>query len=309
LPMKGTVIRSTGSWYEVIGEQGQLYKARLRGKFKLQNLKVTNPIAVGDIVHFEHEDKNESTVNITEIDQRKNYIIRQSVHKATHGHLIASNLDQSVLVVTLAMPRTSAGFIDRFLVTSETFRIPAVLVFNKIDIYDKESLTYLEEFSSIYSKLGYTCVNTSTIDNTGIEELKALLESKASLFSGHSGVGKSSLINLLVPGLNLPTNEISNFAEKGVHTTTFSERFSINNTTHIIDTPGIKELGIFEVENQTLSHYFPEMRDLLNQCKFNNCQHFNEPKCKVIEKVEAGEIALSRYESYLSILSGADNRK
>ncbi|HWZ22187.1 MAG TPA: ribosome small subunit-dependent GTPase A, partial [Cytophagaceae bacterium] len=219
------------------------------------------------------------------------------------------NLDQTVLVVTLAMPRTSAGFVDRFLVSAETFRIPAVLVFNKYDIYDEESKQYLSEFSKIYSDLGYTCINTSCVTGEGLKELKAILKDKTSLISGHSGVGKSTLVNLLIPGLNLATTEISNFANKGVHTTTFSERFTIEENTFLIDTPGIKELGIFEVGNDVLSHYFPEMRSMLNECKFNNCRHLNEPKCAVIEKVKTGEIAQSRYESYLSILLGEDNRK
>ncbi len=307
--MKGTIIRSTGSWYEIAGEDEKIYKGRLRGKFKLKGLKVTNPIAVGDVVLFEHDNEQENTVTIHEICPRKNYIIRTSVHKAAHGHLIASNIDQSVLVVTLAMPRTSAGFVDRFLVSAETFRIPAILVFNKTDLYDEESRAILEEFSSIYSSLGYTCIHSSTITGEGIDEIKAQLKGKTSLVSGHSGVGKSTLINLLIPGLNLATTEISGFAEKGVHTTTFAERFTLAPDSYLIDTPGIKELGVFEVGNDELSHYFPEMRVMLNECKFNDCKHVNEPGCAVVAKVEKGEIALSRYESYLSILSGADNRK
>jgi ribosome biogenesis GTPase len=307
--MKGTITRSTGSWYEVAGEDGKIYKGRLKGKFKIKDLRVTNPIAVGDVVGFEHENENEDTVAISEIVLRRNYIVRKSVHKSSHGHLIASNLDQTVLVVTLAMPRTSAGFVDRFLVSAETFRIPAVLVFNKYDIYDEESKQYLSEFSKIYSDLGYICINTSCVTGEGMKELKAILKGKTSLISGHSGVGKSTLVNLLIPGLNLATTEISNFANKGVHTTTFSERFTIEENTFLIDTPGIKELGIFEVGNDVLSHYFPEMRSMLNECKFNNCRHLNEPKCAVIEKVQTGEIVQSRYESYLSILLGEDNRK
>lgn len=307
--MKGTVIRSTGSWYDIAGENGQVFKGRLKGKFKIKGLKVTNPIAVGDEVLFEHENENEGTVSIHEICPRKNYIIRQSVHKASQGHLIASNIDQTILVITLAMPRTSAGFVDRFLVSAETFRIPAVLVFNKIDLYDEESRQILNDFSSIYSKLGYRCIHTSTITGEGIEELKKILSDKTSLVSGHSGVGKSSLVNLLIPGLNLATTEISGFADKGVHTTTFAERFEVKENTYLIDTPGIKELGVFEVGEEELSHYFPEMREMLNECKFNDCRHLNEPGCAVIEKVKKGKIALSRYESYLSILLGEDNRK
>ncbi len=307
--MKGTIIRSTGSWYEIAGENGITYKGRLKGKFKIKDLKVTNPIAVGDMVEYEHEKESEDIVSISEILPRKNYIIRQSVHKSSHGHLIASNIDQTLLVVTLAMPRTSAGFVDRFLVSAETFRIPAVIAFNKIDLYDEESKSYLEEFSTIYSNLGYTCINTSGTTREGIEKLKSLLKGKTTLISGHSGVGKSTLANQIIPELNLATAEISGFANKGVHTTTYAERFTIEKDTYLIDTPGIKELGVFEIGDDELSHYFPEMRAMLNECKFNNCRHVNEPKCAVIEKVKNGEIALSRYESYISILSGADNRK
>lgn len=307
--MKGTIVRSTGSWYDVAGEDGKIYKGRLRGKFKIKDLKVTNPLAVGDEVGFEMENEQEETVSINEILLRRNYIIRKSVHKSAHGHMIASNLDQSILVVTLAMPRTSAGFVDRFLVSGEAFRIPAVLVFNKIDLYDEESKKLLEEFSSIYSNLGYTCLNTSTVTGEGIETLRASLKGKTSLVSGHSGVGKSSLVNLLIPGLNLATTEISGFADKGVHTTTFAERFTVEENSYLIDTPGIKELGIFEVGNDELSHYFPEMRAMLNECRFNDCRHVNEPGCAVLEKVKNGEIAVSRYGSYLSILLGEDNRK
>ena len=307
--MKGTIIRSTGSWYEIAGEDHKIYRGRLKGKFKIKDLKVTNPIAVGDIVRFEKENEKEDTVAISEILPRKNYIIRQSVHKSAHGHLIASNIDQTVLVVTLTMPRTSPGFVDRFLVSAETFRIPAVIVFNKLDLYDEESKKYLDEFLSIYSDLGYTCLKTSCVTGEGIPELKKIMKGKTTLISGHSGVGKSTLVNLLIPGLNLATTEISNFANKGVHTTTFAERFTIEEDTFLIDTPGIKELGVFEIGNDELSHYFPEMRAMLNECKFNDCRHINEPKCAVIEKVATGEIARSRYESYLSILLGEDNRK
>lgn len=307
--IKGTITRSTGSWYEIEGDDSFVYKGRLRGKFKLKELKVTNPIAVGDRVIFEVEDTQEGTAFITDIEPRKNYIIRKSVHKTSQGHLIASNLDQSVLVVTMAMPRTSLGFIDRFLVSNESFRIPAILVFNKVDLFDEENMVMLNEVSNCYASLGYTCLNTSTVTGEGIEMLRKLLKGKITLFSGHSGVGKSTLVNLLIPGLNLATTEISSFANKGVHTTTFAERFMVEKDTFIIDTPGIKELGIFEVGDDELSHYFPEMRSMLNSCKYNNCVHVNEPKCAVLEKVKTGEIALSRYESYLSIFLGTDNRK
>jgi ribosome biogenesis GTPase len=307
--MKGTITRSTGSWYEILGEDKKIYKGRLRGKFKIKDLKVTNPIAVGDKVLFDMENENEQTVAIVNIEPRENYIIRKSVHKNNQGHLIAANMDQTVLVVTLAHPKTSSGFIDRFLVSAEAFRIPAVLVFNKSDMYDEVIREYQQEYAEIYERLGYICLATSTITGEGIEGLKQLLKNKISLISGHSGVGKSSIINVLIPDLDLKTSEISDFANKGVHTTTFAEMFEMEKDSYLIDTPGIKELGIFEIGNDELAHYFPEMRALLGECKFNNCRHYNEPKCAVIAAVESGNIAISRYESYLSILLGDDNRK
>lgn len=307
--MKGTVIKSTGSWYDVLGEDQTKYKGRLRGKFKIQDLKVTNPIAVGDVVEFEVEDVQEKSVLITNIQPRENYIIRKSVHKTGHGHLIASNIDQTVLVATLVYPRTSMGFIDRFLVSAETFRIPATILFNKSDLCMGELKEVMEDIMNDYRRLGYTCIATSNVTGEGIEEFKNNIKGKRSLISGHSGVGKSSLINTILPDLKLKTAEISDFANKGVHTTTFAERFEIDENTFIIDTPGIKELGIFEIGNQELSHYFPEMRTVLGQCKFHDCMHISEPKCAVIEKVKTGEIAASRYESYLSMLQNDDKHR
>jgi ribosome biogenesis GTPase len=306
---QGIIIKSTGSWYTLEGLDGRVYKGRTKGKLKLKIVNVTNPIAVGDKVLFEKENEIENTVVITDVLPRINYFIRQSVHKASTGHLIASNIDQSVLVVTLAMPKTSLGFMDRFLVTNESFRIPAVLVFNKSDLYDNSIQTDLKKLIEVYEALGYSCLISSTKTGEGMEELRKILSHKTSLISGHSGVGKSSIINTLIPGLALATTEISSFANKGVHTTTYAEMYKVDRDSSIIDTPGIKELGIFEIPGEELSHYFPEMRALLNQCKFHNCQHVNEPACAVVEKVKNGGIALSRYESYLSILSGEDNRK
>jgi ribosome biogenesis GTPase len=306
---KGIVFRSTGSWYEVRDENRIMYQCRLKGKFKIQNLKVTNPIAVGDVVGFEIEDEETLTGTINEIELRKNYIIRQSVHKTAHGHLIATNMDQAILIVTLTFPKTSLGFIDRFLVSSEAFRIPTILVFNKIDLADDDDREMHEALMYLYESLGYQCLLTSTITGEGMDKLKEILNKKYSLFSGHSGVGKSSLLNNLVPELDLATSEISTFANKGVHTTTFAEMFEIWEDTYLIDTPGIKELGLIDLENEHISHYFPEMRKKLGDCKFHNCQHINEPKCAVKEAVGSGEISESRYASYLSMMEGTDNRR
>ena len=303
----GIVYRSTGSWYEVKDTDGKVYPCRLKGKFKIKDLKVTNPLAVGDKVVFDTEGEDNGIIK--EIFPRKNYIIRKSVHKTGHGHLLASNIDQLVLIVTLASPKTSLGFIDRMLVTAETFRIPVLLVFNKFDLLNKKGVEFQDALIDLYESLGYGGISTSTVSGKGIEELRALLKDKISLVSGHSGVGKSTLINALAPDLDLATNEISTFANKGVHTTTFAEMFELSPDTLIIDSPGIKELGLVDIENEELAHYFPEFRDLLNQCKFHNCLHINEPKCAVKNAVEEGLISESRYMSYLSMFENDDNRR
>ncbi|MFN3404017.1 MAG: ribosome small subunit-dependent GTPase A [Cytophagaceae bacterium] len=307
--MEGLIMKSTGSWYDILGADRNKYKGRLQGKFKTHGLKVTNPIAVGDKVTFQTEDVAENTVIITDIHPRENYLIRKSSHKTAFGHIIASNLDQSILVVTLVYPKTSLGFIDRFLVSCEAFGIPAVLIFNKADLYDEALEEYQNYLIEIYEKLNYKCLVTSLKENRGIDDVQSLLKGKISLLSGHSGVGKSSFINAILPELNLKTAEVSNFSSKGTHTTTFAEMFQINDNTFIIDTPGIKELGIFEIGEEELSHYFPEMRSLINECKFNNCKHINEPGCAVLQKVEQGEISISRYESYISMMMDEDNRR
>lgn len=302
---EGIVFRSTGSWYEVKDtETGGLVSCRLKGKFKIKNLKVTNPIAVGDRVLF-HPGGN----IIEDILPRENYVIRQSVHKSAYAHLLAANVDQLILIVTIRSPKTSLGFIDRFLVTAETFRIPATLVFNKQDILDGEELAYQEELIELYTSLGYGCIKTSTYVPLGIEELKTALAQKTSLISGHSGVGKSSLLNTLLPDLDLATSEVSDFSDKGVHTTTFAEMFEPEPGTRIIDSPGIKELGLMDIEKEELAHFFPEFRNLLGECKFHNCLHINEPKCAVKNAVEEGEIYISRYMSYLSMFENDDNRR
>lgn len=307
--IEGIVRRSTGSWYEVKTSTGDVIPCRLKGKFKIKGLKVTNPIAVGDIVLFELENSEEKTGIISDIKSRKNYIIRQSVHKTAHGHLIACNLDQAVLISTVKYPKTSLGFIDRFLVAAESFRIPAIVLFNKIDLLDNEEEENLEVLMDLYERLGYQCLPISALHNINLDKVRALLEGKISLVSGHSGVGKSQLINTLIPDLDLATSEISAFANKGVHTTTFAEMFDVNDATQLIDTPGIKELGLMEMEETEISHYFPEMRALLGECKFNNCIHINEPKCAVKEAVMEGHLSESRYMSYLSMLENFDNRR
>ena len=308
--MQGTVVRSTGSWYEVRNEDKQIVACRLRGKFKNKNLKITNPIAVGDKVIWEWESGQKDVGIITDILPRENYIIRKSVHKTAQGHLLAANIDQAMVIVSLVSPRTSLGFIDRFLVSAEAFRIPAVVVFNKIDLLDEEAYAYQSELKEIYEEIGYPCLETSASQNIGIEAFSQMLEGKTTLISGHSGVGKSSLVNKLNPELNLKTSEISSFANKGVHTTTFAEMFELQENTFVIDTPGIKELGLAEIESEELSHYFLEMRQFLGECKFGGrCSHTHEPNCKIIEAVKNGEIAIFRYESYLSMLADEDNRR
>ncbi|MDR6563232.1 MULTISPECIES: ribosome small subunit-dependent GTPase A [unclassified Arcicella] len=307
--MKGLVLRSTGSWYEVLDENKHVWQCRLKGKFKIQGLKTSNPIAVGDRVEFEIEDKTENMATIFKIDARENYIIRKSVHKTAHGHILAANLDQAVIIVTLNYPRTSLGFIDRFLVSAESFRIPTTIVFNKIDLLSEEEKDYLADLAAMYEEIGYPCVFTSAVANIGIKTFNDILKDKISLVSGHSGVGKSTLVNQIAPTLDLKTTEISTFANKGVHTTTFATMFELEENTFIIDTPGIKELGLIDIDKQELSHFFPEMRALLGQCKYHNCKHINEPKCAVLEAVAEGTIAESRYNSYLSMMSDDDNRR
>jgi ribosome biogenesis GTPase len=245
---------------------------------------------------------------ITNLHQRKNYIIRKSINLSKQAQIIAANLDQALLIVTLASPRTSLGFIDRFLVTAEAYDIPAALVFNKLDLFSEEGLEILADYKAIYENIGYPCYEVSALNGTNVEQVSEIIKGKMTLFSGHSGVGKSSLINALVPELKLRTTQISEWHDKGVHTTTFAEMFELPQGGYIIDTPGIRELGVIDIEKNELSHFFPEMRALLNQCRFNSCRHINEPGCAVIKAVEEGDIELSRYESYLSIYSGNDTR-
>jgi ribosome biogenesis GTPase len=305
--MQGLLIKSTGSWYQVQTPDGQRVDCRIKGKFRMQGITTTNPVAVGDVVEFEMEPEQENGV-ITKLHQRKNYIIRKAINLSKQAQIIAANLDQALLVVTLASPRTSLGFIDRFLVTAEAYDIPARLIFNKVDLFSDEGLEILADLKAVYEKIGYPCFEVSALEGTNIDKVQELLKDKVTLFSGHSGVGKSSLINALLPNLDLRTHMVSEWSDKGMHTTTFAEMFELPQGGFIIDTPGIRELGVIDIEKNELSHFFPEMRSRMNQCRFNNCRHINEPGCAVLEALEEGEIELSRYESYLSIYHGNDTR-
>lgn len=305
--MKGLVTKSTGSWYQVQIPEGGVYQSRIQGKFRTKNSRSTNPVAVGDWVEIQPEPGLDTAV-ITEIYERKNHLIRKSVNLSRHTQVIAANVDQAFLVVTLASPPTSLGFIDRFLVTAEAYGIPAHLVFNKLDLFSKEGLEILAEYQRIYEDIGYPCHQISALEGLNIAELEKLLKDKTTLISGHSGVGKTTLINRLCPGRNLRTGTISGWSDKGKHTTTFAEMIPLQLGGYLIDTPGIQEFGIIDIEKNELGHYFPEMRALLNQCKFHNCHHINEPNCVVREAVEEGKISESRYESYLSIYHNNETR-
>lgn len=307
--MQGIVYRSTGSWYNVKDESGKLWNARIKGVFKLDDITSTNPIAVGDIVDFELEDENEQTVIITKIHDRRNYINRQSPRVKYQHHIVAANLDQSLLIATLKEPRTSLGFIDRFLVASEMYHVSAIIVFNKMDLYKEKELDKLEEINEIYEKIGYKVLGMSTKNSDGVEEVKESLRHKTSLLSGHSGVGKSTFINSILPNLKIKTQDVSGWSGKGLHTTTFAEMFDLPFDGRIIDTPGMREFGLVDVEKQELSGYFPEMRERLVNCQFNNCLHINEPGCAIKDAVIEGEISEDRYVSYVNILESIPEQK
>jgi ribosome biogenesis GTPase len=297
-------MKSTGSWYLVKAETGALLECRLKGKIRLDDRKTTNPVAVGDIVTVEM-DKDGSN-QISKIHPRRNYIIRKSINLSKQAHILASNLDQAVLVATLVAPRTSLGFIDRFLVTAEAYDIPAKIIFNKKDILDKESLELQDEIMKLYTDIGYDCFAVSSFDLKDIEFIKTLLKDKTTLIAGHSGVGKSTLVNAIEPKLDLRIGDISAAHSKGMHTTTFAELFPLSFGGNIIDSPGIKELGLVEMKKEEVGHYFPEILKRMNDCKFNNCMHVNEPHCAILKAVEEGEISPERYQSYLGILNGEE---
>ncbi|WP_407426555.1 ribosome small subunit-dependent GTPase A [Arcticibacter sp.] len=305
--MQGLVIKSTGSWYQVATDTGNIVDCRIKGKFRTKDIQTTNPIAVGDRVDIEMEPEQRTGI-ITHLVPRKNYIIRKSVNLSKQAQIIAANLDQAFLVVTLASPRTSLGFIDRFLVTAEAYDIPAKLIFNKLDLFSEEGMEILAEYKHIYTSIGYPCYEVSALEGTNLDIIEGLLKDKVSLFSGHSGVGKSTLINTLIPGMSLKTGEISDWSDQGKHTTTFAEMHPLPGGGYLIDSPGIRELGVIDIDKGELGHFFPEMRKRMNECRFNNCRHINEPGCSVLEAVKNNDIELSRYESYLSIFHNHDTR-
>ena len=307
--MKGLIISSVGSSYQIKDEQGNQVTGRLKGKLKQEGMKSNNPIAVGDYVTFEIENATQNTVVISDILERENYLIRQSTHKKGGSQIIAANIDQAMLIVTLVLPRTSLGFIDRFLVSAEAYRIPTILIFNKSDLLVGDGLVLQQELMQMYEQIGYPCHAISALDADDVKKLDGILEGKKTLISGHSGVGKSTLVNQIAPHLTLATGEISDYSLKGKHTTTYAQMYEIKNNTYLIDTPGIKELGLIDMESEEISHFFPEMRSRFGLCKFYNCTHHHEPNCAIIRAVEDGEIAQSRYESYLSMVFGEDNRK
>lgn len=304
--MKGTVMRSTGSFYDVLAEDGKKYNCRVRGKIRLEGIKETNPVAVGDHVMMDLENDIGS---ITEILPRTNHILRKSVKKTGHSHVLAANIDQALLVVTLALPRTSLGFIDRFLASAEAYRIPQVIVFNKRDLLGEDDVALLNELIRLYESIGTTCFSISA-QHDDPEAIRKTLQGKITLIAGHSGVGKSTLLNAIAPSISQAVGDISSFSQKGTHTTTFAEMFVLDDKTYVIDTPGVKEWGLVEMSEQELSDYFPEMRDLRLDCKYGaRCIHINEPKCAILDAVQNQTIALSRYQSYYSMIMDEDNRK
>jgi ribosome biogenesis GTPase len=300
--MKARIYKSTGSWYVAKAANGNLYNARIKGIFKIDEITSTNPIAVGDEVEMKIEDVQEESAMIDHIYDRRNYVARVSPHNKRQHHIIASNLDQSILFATLKEPKTSQGFMDRFLISCESYHIPAIIVFNKADLYKKKEMEKFALLKSMYETIGYRVVLVSVQNREGMEEVKTLLHDKTTLLSGHSGVGKSTFINAVFPEFNLRTQEVSGWSGKGLHTTTFAEMFDLAGGGQVIDTPGVREFGLVDISKQELSHFFPEMRKLINECQFNNCMHINEPGCAVKNAVNAGTVSVDRYASYLTIL-------
>ena len=305
--MEATVYKSTGSWYIVKNKEGQVFNARIKGKFKIDGITSTNPIAVGDIVEIENEGDLESTV-ITEIYERRNYINRVSPHNKNQHHIVAANLDQSLLFATLKDPKTSLGFIDRFLIISEAYGVPAIIVFNKADLFGKKENEKFALIKEIYEPIGYKIMLMSIEKKQGVDEVKELLKDKITLLSGHSGVGKSTFINYIFPDLTLKTQDVSGWSGKGLHTTTFAEMFDLSFGGKIIDTPGIREMGLVDISKQELAHYLPEMRAVMNSCQFNNCMHLEEPGCAVKDAVNKGIIHAERYISYLNIRDSIETK-
>lgn len=310
--IQGIVKKSTGSWYQVFDSEGTIYDCRIKGKLRIKGIKSTNPVTVGDSVNFILQDEKSEAGNplgiIASLNPRKNYIIRKSINLSKQYHIIAANIDRAFLVVTVNYPQTTTTFIDRFLASAEAYRIPVTIVFNKVDRYNDDEMETLNEWYGIYHKIGYTCIGTSAKTGQSLDELQALMKDKTTVFAGHSGVGKSTLVNSVDENLTLRTDDISDYNNSGRHTTTFSEMFDLKFGGQIIDTPGIKGFGMIDMEKNDVSHFFTEIFQTSESCKFNNCTHTHEPGCSVREAVEEGEIALSRYESYLNILSDDDEK-
>ena len=305
--MTGIVYKSTGSWYTVKTNLGAVYQCRIKGKFRLKGIKSTNPIAVGDVVDFELETHNDTTTGvINSIHERTNYIVRKSVNLSKQTHVIAANIDQVFLLITIDNPPTFTSFIDRFLVTAEAYSIKTILLFNKIDTYNDSTLDEVRYLAHIYRKIGYECIGISAETGKNVDKVKSLMVDKVSMFAGHSGVGKSTLVNAIEPDLDLKTKAISAQHSQGQHTTTFAEMFDLSFGAKIIDTPGIKGFGVVDMDREEVGDYFPEFFKLKQDCKFNNCLHKEEPKCAVKEALDNDEVSFSRYRSYLQILEGED---
>ena len=306
--MKGTVIRNTGSWYSVRTEDGRLFDCKVKGTFRLKGIRSTNPVAVGDIVAFT-PGADGQTAWIEDIVDRRNYIIRRASNLSKQSHIIAANVDMAALIVTIAHPETSTTFIDRFLASAEAYRVPVLLVFNKTDLYDDEERRKLEDVMALYRSIDYSCLACSAEKGTGIDALRTELQGKTTLLSGNSGVGKSTLLNLLVPDADAKTAELSAAHDAGMHTTTFSQMFFLPEGGSLIDTPGIKGFGTFDMEREEVSHYFREIFATSDGCRFRGCTHTHEPDCAVLQAVAAGSIAQSRFASYLSMLDDKDEGK
>ncbi|MGB5990375.1 MAG: ribosome small subunit-dependent GTPase A [Marinifilaceae bacterium] len=304
---KGVVIKSTGSWYSVSTESGDIYECRLKGKFRIKGIKSTNPVAVGDYVSFEVAKDDENV--IVAIEPRRNYIIRKSINLSKQTHIIASNVDQALLIATINFPVTSTTFMDRFLISARAYGIPVTIVFNKFDLYEEKEKEKLADFIEVYESIGYKCIIASAEEGINIKKIAAVLKDKVTVLSGHSGVGKSTIINLIDSDLDLRTDEISDMHQQGKHTTTFAEMFFLKDGGAIIDTPGIRGYGLINMEKEELSHFFPEIFEISHECKFNNCTHIHEPHCAVIEAVKDGRIGESRYRSYFSMFNEDENEK